>query len=402
MTPVTSGSWKHRVLTLLPIVTTLAVGAASGAFLESRGWLRRGPILAVRQELALLSGRSAPPVVRRDPPRILPGMFAGGGVDIRPVLRARLGQYPEVEWLYDDVPVAYAMHPSDCPTFEHPVLTSFGDAVAECQRISYRAIEYEPVSLLLRQRSGQGRKLLVYNHGHDGIPSPQEAFATTLLTRWFAEGHDILLSSMPFTGLNVQATALRFQAWDGPGVMSPSHYPAHSLFELVDTGRSHFIRFFMDDAVVPVAFLAERYDEVHYVGFSGGATVGLHTCLALAGLLDSCTLIAGVMPAQFRGLPLSLGDAEQFSSGLLRRVGVTEELRALAASPVVTRLFYNADDPCCFDRQSASAFAAHLHREGIRIGLEIVEGRQHAFDPSQVRRGMLSHRRADLGAPPSR
>jgi hypothetical protein len=321
-------------------------------------------------------------------------MYAGDAVDLRPQVSAMLHLHPTVAWLYDDLAVSYMSNPPDCPTFEHHLLSRIAASAVECQRISYRSIEYEPVSLLLRHASDNRRRLLIYNHGHDGLPSDKETFAVDLLTRWFREGNDILLSSMPFTGLNEQTSGLRFDSWEGPGVMSPANFPSHSLFELVNTGHSHYIRMFIDDVVLPVLFHAEMYEETHYVGFSGGATVGLHSCLALASLLDSCTLIAGVMPAQLRGLPLALGDAEQFSSGLLRQFKVTDALRGLSLSPVYTRLMFNAHDPCCFDEISSSALVNHLSHQGVSLDVIIEDSDRHSFNPDRVRRGLDMRRNA--------
>ena len=55
-------------------------------------------------------------------------------------------------------------------------------------------------------------KLLVYNHGHGGLPGAGEDFARQLIRGLLDQGYDVLLTSMPLVGLNAVDTATTYWA----------------------------------------------------------------------------------------------------------------------------------------------------------------------------------------------
>lgn len=294
-------------------------------------------------------------------------------------------------WLYEDFAVdgPVVADTRDCGELAS---SAFFKSVANettCYSFKYQVTDFETHALLLRaapKTDSSRRKLVVYNHGHGGAPNDQEHYAQHFLKESLKSGIDVLLVSMPFTGIDKTRKPIRIKTWDGwttlePSVLNDNPTILHGVFETLDTGRSHYMRIFIDSAVLGVLSLRDSYDEFYYVGLSGGATVGLYTCSLLTRLMDACFLIAGVMPLTHRLTPANFGDAEQISGGFHKRQKTLDLIKEIYDSPTSLFLSYNSHDPCCFGGESARRLEDDLNGRGISGVLTIRESFRHDYDP---------------------
>lgn len=290
---------------------------------------------------------------------------------------------------WDQVPSQYAYladRMGGLPTGEAGVTTGLFS-------ISYANTNLPQLSLHIR-RAGNTR-LLAYNHGHGGVPSPGEAFASEFLSRALAGGYDLLITSMPLVGLNaipanpVEPFYVRTRDHANPVPVAPmlltEFWSQHALFEVIDDD-DHYMHFFIDGAVIPGAIAAApsagrpvaarfqevlpytgpRYASVDFVGLSGGATSGLPACAVQA--FDNCILIAGVMPDYLRvGYFDNFGDVEQQARSFYEQFGVPDLMAIAAVQARSLSFVYNRDDPCCFADPSASRFQADFPAYDIRV-----------------------------------
>lgn len=255
--------------------------------------------------------------------------------------------------------------------------------------VSYLTNNLPQMALHIR-REGNTR-LLVYNHGHGGLPAESERFAGDFLREALVSGHDLLITSMPLTGLNLPmpgAGVEYFMATRGaaaPARIAPEvleHNLRHSLYEILDD-RDHYLHYFVDGTVIPVSLLTgdamisvyvansttidgPRYQRWSYVGLSGGATVGLVACAMQS--FHRCILVAGVMPDYLRLIDAkNIGDAEQHSRSFYERFPVHALLEMARASSGKFVMFLNRNDPCCFADPAASRFQGDFPEFDIRL-----------------------------------
>lgn len=290
-----------------------------------------------------------------------------------------------VAYMYDDLDYAVNLDSAYCPalTSNREFFDRLPARNTECIRIYYRDQQFDTFAVLLRAAAPRG-KLLVYNHGHGGLPAADDDYAFDLLRTLLHDGTDVLLTSMPFVGLNRSADRAAVLTYDGPSQLDLQHFSEHKLFEVLDPGRSSYLRFFVDSAVLPLAQIAPRYHEINYLGLSGGATTGLAACALLQRVLSNCMLVAGVMPLDIRlRFPdKSFGDAEQFSASVNARAPVRRLIDELARSQVQLHLIYNDRDPCCFDGPAAQALKNSL--SAGRVEVTIRDSDRHAYDPEAI------------------
>lgn len=256
--------------------------------------------------------------------------------------------------------------------------------------VSYLSNNLPQISLWVRRPGNQ--QLLVYNHGHSGLPEPTEEFARRFLSLVVQSGYDLLLTSMPLTGLNapVPGVSYRVRTRDLPEVapVDPQVISRfqHGLYEVIDE-PGNYLRYFIDGAVVPLTFIGQGiwqggqvavaqpgnsmppppgYAAVSYVGLSGGATTGLTTCAILT--LRRCVLVAGVMPDDLRvKYARNFGDAEQQSRAVHQGFSTEQRLRTAAGSSGRLVLLFNRDDSCCFADPAATEFQSRYPEFDIRI-----------------------------------
>lgn len=291
--------------------------------------------------------------------------------------------------LYSDMAFLADFDSAFCPNGSAKFLTRFQRHEKTCTRIEYENTDYKTYAMIIQAAGAKGaggKGLLIYNHGHGGMPKKDEPFAERLLRRVLDQGNDVMIVNMPFTGLDATDYRIRAKTWDGWAEFNPLDMRnSHNVFELFDTGSSHFIRYFIDNAVVNALHVRPHYAKIDYLGFSGGATSGLYTCAALKDILSKCILVAGVMPAKFRLDSRSAGDAEQLSSSLLKRHGVIELVTEISHSSTALTLVYNSADSCCFGNPAARAFKEEIAgRKLANVGFVIRDSDVHGYDPDAI------------------
>jgi len=218
-------------------------------------------------------------------------------------------------------------------------------------------------------------------------------------------GNDVLLTSMPLTGLNAPLPGTEYHV-----LTRDSPTPAtvdleivatyeHALYEVIDDPDA-YLHYFIDAAALPAALLTQRsrtstavpqpvptttlppppgYLSASYVGFSGGATTGLIACAVLS--LRRCVLIAGVMPADLRVRYFkNFGDVEQMSRHFHRPYDLERLLSIADASTGELVMLFNESDPCCFTDPSASEFQQRYPDYDIRV----LPLDYHGYEPETV------------------
>lgn len=178
------------------------------------------------------------------------------------------------------------------------VLAAVAPQAWDIWTISYRYTSLPQVAILLR--SSGNKKLLVYNHGHGGIPNSTDTFALEFLRVVHAKGYDIILTSMPLTGLNEAIASESYTAVTrsnsslitiAPALLKDS-FAQHALYELIGD-PDHYLHYFIDGGLMPAFALSagypesgsdltpyfsaqnlpnisKKYESADYVGFSGG------------------------------------------------------------------------------------------------------------------------------------
>ena len=151
-----------------------------------------------------------------------------------------------------------------------------------------------------------------------------------------------------------------------PAVIFPSLVDKYSAYQIIDKSKVNGLP-------------AKRYEEVSYVGLSGGATTGLSACAVFA--FKKCILVAGFLPFYLRVQNInSWGDAEQITKSLYSIFPYEKimEMAALMSKSVV--YIYNRSDPCCFADPEASRFRNDFPRYDIRV----VDNNNHSFDSAYI------------------
>jgi hypothetical protein len=272
------------------------------------------------------------------------------------------------------------------------ILAALPQAEVSAFSIDYGSNDLPQIALWIRRPGNQ--ELLIYNHGHVGLPEPSEDFAIRFLRLAIESGNDILLTSMPLTGLNAPIPGMDYhiRTADSPELtrvdtelLTTFAFP-HSLYEIIDD-PDLYLHYFIDAAIVPAAFLSPAtarapsaflarpatvlpsppsYLDVTYVGLSGGATTGLAACAVLS--LRRCVLVAGVMPNDLRAKYWrNFGDAEQQSRSVYQHFSVNRLLSIAASSTDKLVMLFNERDPCCFADPSASEFRRRYPDYDIRV-----------------------------------
>ena len=267
---------------------------------------------------------------------------------------------------------------------------------------SYKYTNLPQASILLHTPGN--KKLLVYNHGHSGLPGEADVYVFEFLKKAHASGgYDVLVTSMPLVGLNTPAFNQRYwavtrssptQAEIHSSVLS-DFSSMHALYEVIGD-PDHYLHYFLDSGVMVADALAAAgasgyskienkaliralYDKIDYVGLSGGATTGLIGCVIYK--FDHCILIAGVMPDHLR-LPFfgNFGDAEQHTRSFYEEFPLVSLMREATLVSRKLVLMFNSSDNCCFGNPAASMFREQYPEFDIRV-------RQlnfHGYEPRAV------------------
>ncbi|NBB60351.1 hypothetical protein GVN18_13795 [Pseudomonas sp. ODNR1LW] len=299
-----------------------------------------------------------------------------------------------LKYLYSDIGFAGPEDTSsaDCLALNEEFVMRFATYEKKCKAIRYEFTGYMTNAVLIKGANPEktmSDSLLIYNHGHDGLPSKSEDFGYELILRTLEGGGDVLLVSMPFIGIDKQVGLIKVKTWDGEAeydfkqlAASPAAW--HGVFEMFDTGTSHYMRFFVDSAVLNAINLAPYYKKVNFVGLSGGATTGLYACNILKKILDHCILVAGVMPLKYRFVKENFGDAEQISSSFFKKHSVFNLISEISRSREKLHLIFNDEDTCCFRGETAKLFESDLKSSKVNVSFLIRKSSHHDYDPEQI------------------
>ncbi|MGY2185518.1 hypothetical protein D3C87_980200 [compost metagenome] len=310
----------------------------------------------------------------------------------RESLLKKIPSSSSLKYLYGDIEFSNPQDTtnSDCKALDLEFIKKFPNYEKKCLSIGYEITDYKSSAVLIkgtRKNESTPQNLLIYNHGHGGVPAETENFAYTFIAGALESGNDVLLVSMPFLGVEKQYQPIMVKSWDGEVNYNPEdleNTPAaiHGVFELFDTGKSHYMRFFMDSAVVNAFSLAKGYNKINFVGLSGGATTGLYACDVLKDLLSNCVLAAGVMPLKFRFIKRNFGDAEQVSSSFFKKNKTIDLVKEISDSKTKLALIYNNQDACCYTEESANWFKKDIENHNIKnVNFIIRNSTNHDFDP---------------------
>ena len=103
--------------------------------------------------------------------------------------------------LYSDLDFRIIEDSKRCPIMTATFLKNF-DSKKRCIRIDYESQNFSSYSVLLSPLNSTHTKLVIYNHGHDGLPLLKHQYVDQLFEKLMINGYDILLVSMPFIGSN--------------------------------------------------------------------------------------------------------------------------------------------------------------------------------------------------------
>jgi hypothetical protein len=298
-----------------------------------------------------------------------------------------VGKNNSLNYLYDDIDFIYEKNSTFCPGVQSEFIKYYSNNIIICNRIIYKNSEYQSFSILIKKVNNP-KELTIINVGHTGLPEKNDEFYL-LTDKILDTGGAILVTSMPFLGLERADYPLNIQTHDGWGVYNPalwiSSVARHGVFELFYSGNSNYMRYFIDNAVLSSYYYRSNFKKINYVGLSGGATTGLIACAVLKNLINNCILTAGVMPLSLRMEPDTIGDAEQFSSSFYKQNTVYDLIKVLESSRTNLFLVYNSSDPCCFDSKTAIPFKKKLENLNLLKGKFIIlDKKTHSIDVDLV------------------
>jgi pimeloyl-ACP methyl ester carboxylesterase len=284
----------------------------------------------------------------------------------------------EYQYLYSELPVSYKVESTTCPNFNHFILVNKSFT---CNEIKYLESGIRSYTLLLKSRIKDSKKLIIYNHGHGGLPVSTENFAIDFINMSLDNGYDILLVSMPFIGLNRKQGNILLKTFDGISEVKENTDLPHNLFEGFDLTSSSYLRFFVDDASFFLSQHRGRYSNINFVGHSGGAWTGVHVCSMFSDIINRCFLSSGVMTYDIRiaNSTANIGDAEQISYTINKRHPISRELKKASERTTVT-LYYNTNDVCCFNGLQPSKIKKKLETIAPKVNVIIDTNSSHSFN----------------------
>jgi hypothetical protein len=243
--------------------------------------------------------------------------------------------------------------------------------------------------------------LIIYNHGHDGLPTNNQSWAVDFINKALQGGYGVSITSMPLLGLNAPDSPVEYymipkgdQGFTTIGKTLLQWPIIHQIYQAIN-GSGNFMHFFVDGSVLPAHFLGPnikprsyfvndvqgliRFNSVHYVGISGGGFSGLISCALYS--YRSCTLIAGFLPFKYKIIDLkNWGDSEQYADSFFNKFSYEELIKIASRKSLKMTYIYNSDDECCFSEPAVSAFRGDYPH----LDIVIQKRREHAFDPDYI------------------
>ena len=244
---------------------------------------------------------------------------------------------------------------------------------------------YNWKTVLMRNDGSATRRLFIFHQGHDGGAFDFERSVKAIRSLIDA-GYDVLVASMPGIGWN-RLKNVRVKTWDGDGFVTGLHENRHELFELIDTGTGHYIKFFVEPVVASIdaAISLRDYSTITMAGESGG---GWTTTLvaAMDSRIDYSISFSGTLPFFARHKSKDLGDVEQFSSAFYRSFSYPKLYELASAAAGKHRVHYqifNTRDYCCFDGESVATLRRyHAGRDAPAhwdFRIHVFDGGGHGF-----------------------
>lgn len=136
--------------------------------------------------------------------------------------------------------------------------------------ISYSNTNLPSINVLLTSRISNG-SLIIYNHGHDGLPTNNQSWAVDFINRALQDGYSFLITSMPLVGLNAPDPAVEYymipkgdQGFTSIGKSLLQWPIIHQIYQAIN-GSGNFMHFFVDGSVLPAHFLGPNSKPRSYL-----------------------------------------------------------------------------------------------------------------------------------------
>ena len=135
---------------------------------------------------------------------------------------------------------------------------------------NYQATNLPSINVLLTSRI-PNRSLIIYNHGHDGLPTNNQSWAVDFINRALQDGYSFLITSMPLVGLNAPDPAVEYymipkgdQGFTSIGKSLLQWPIIHQIYQAIN-GSGNFMHFFVDGSVLPAHFLGPNSKPRSYL-----------------------------------------------------------------------------------------------------------------------------------------
>jgi hypothetical protein len=317
------------------------------------------------------------------------------------------------DFLYQDEEIEYGI--IDEPDAHiQSILIKLPLSWEKISNVSYRFLKYKNTNLpavnaLIIPKNKNG-SLIIYNHGHDGLPTLDQSFAVEFINIALSQGFSISIDNMPLTGLNQpQLHKIYYMIAKGNAestIIGKSllQWPIiHQIYQAIDS-RGNFRHFFIDGSLSTAHFLSNekkqrnyfkreasediKFNNVHYVGLSGGGFAGLVSCALYS--YESCTLIADFLPFKYKILDLkNWGDSEQWADSFFGKFSYEYLISLANINSKKLTFLYNSNDECCF----ANPAALDFKNSNPNLNIIIVQSNKHSFNPTQIFNIIVSNKK---------
>lgn len=245
-------------------------------------------------------------------------------------------------------------------------------------------------SFLAYYFEGKSDKLLVYNHGHDGIQGTfSDDNAKILFKNALDSGMGLLITFMPLSDDVDIDHMVQFNNVSHKVRVTTSN---HGVLEFFDSRNNfsiqqepenefHFLKYFVDPILVSLQVIQKKYNDITYVGLSGGGWTGL-ILSSVKNPINRYILVAGFLPEEARGYSKNIGDTEQFSQSVYKDFPYRYFLNNL--NKTESYLIYNSEDSCCFQGTLFKDCIDSMAREYTGITIRIRESKKHDYDSDEI------------------
>lgn len=268
--------------------------------------------------------------------------------------------------------------------------------------VSIISIEYTNTNLpnySLYIRKPGNNDLLVYNHGHGGLPYPNDLWAIDLLKNEM-QHQDLLITCMPMVGFNRIDLRPNWNTgyyWfipEGSNTKAQVFIRTHDFFKYMGdpVGGIHY---FLDASMLPSMLTTDpnrpspsnyfgsvdgggykNYNKVSISGISGGGWTSLLATPAYP--FQRLVSVAGFLPKSIKAS--GCGDYEQCVPDFFDKYSYEKILDMINKSTTSATYVYNRYDSCCFYDPWASQFKDKFKN----LDIVITELNLHSFVPEFI------------------